>query len=217
MSKSEIDLKNLGSSFKRYKGVTLSIAALLLFISGEMYVSTQISQRVHELEVQINAASVLSDESYNILVSTQAIHQEVLEETLEKQGGEHDHEPGKIDAHADAAKGEASLLEMQTQLTDYMTIFEEVNAKLESGGEYTLMHGANYLQPLTTAGTQEELKKAQAAWGKFRANVDKLVSFKPEFITHDIIEDIDNFRDEGHAHIYESVNKIKNTLSEEVA
>ena len=124
MSNNIVDPKKAGSPFQRYKGVTISIVVFLVFVSGVMYAASHISNRVQQLQVQIDATGLLSDESYNILVAAQSVHQEVLEHAWEKSKGQHEAE----DEH------ETSIKEMQEQLAESIKSFEETKAKLEQGG-----------------------------------------------------------------------------------
>lgn len=124
MSNNIVDPKKAGSPFQRYKGVTISIVVFLVFVSGVMYAASHISNRVQQLQVQIDATGVLSDESYNILVGAQSVHQEVLEKALDKAEGRPDEDDDD----------EASIEELQEQLAESIKSFEETKAKLEQGG-----------------------------------------------------------------------------------
>ncbi len=126
MTKRAIDSQNIGSSLKRYKGVTISIAIFLLFTSGVMYSATLISKQIHERQVQIDAAGILSDNSYDVLVAVQSVHQEILEQAAEHDGHEH--------GTQEKADHERALKEYQAKLTDTVRSFDEILAKLEKGG-----------------------------------------------------------------------------------
>lgn len=205
MSNNIVDPKKAGSPFQRYKGVTISIVVFLVFVSGVMYTASHISNRVQQLQVQIDATGVLSDESYNILVAAQSIHQEALEKALDKAEGRSDEDDDD----------EASIEEMQEQLAESIKSFEETKAKLEQGGAYEERIGAENVQPLTTAGTLESLKEVDAVWNKFKPNVEAIIAFKSDNIDLDAIEKADTFRDGGHEAIYEGLDKIIVALNQE--
>ena len=178
MSNNIVDPKKAGSPFQRYKGVTISIVVFLVFVSGVMYAASHISNRVQQLQVQIDATGLLSDESYNILVAAQSVHQEVLEKALDKAEGR----PEEDD------EDEESIEEMQKQLAESIKSFEETKAKLQNGGAYEERVGAEFVQPLTTSNSMEDLKQVEAVWNKFKPDVEAIISFDADNVSLDAIE-----------------------------
>ncbi len=209
MTKRAIDSQNIGSSLKRYKGVTISIAIFLLFTSGVMYSATLISKQIHERQVQIDAAGILSDNSYDVLVAVQSVHQEILEQAAEHDGHEH--------SVQEKADHERALKEYQAKLTDTVRSFDEILAKLEKGGDYGIMRGADRVVALSNPEMKKALKNVQEVWKAAKPGVQNLAGYKHDSINHDLLHNTSTFLPEEQKVIYEEVDKIIISLNSEIA
>ncbi len=203
MSKRAIDSQNIGSSFKRYKSVTISIAVFLLFASGVMYAATHISGQIQESQVQIDAAGVLSDSSYDVLVAVQSVHQEMLEQELSK-GRRHE-------------GGDDAVAEQQAALTEAVQSFDEMFTKLEQGGDYDIIRGVDRVEALSSPETIAVLQKIKTIWQQRKPDIQTLAEYKPTNINHDLIHDMTTFTPEEQGVIYEEIDKIIVALNADIA
>ncbi|MDO4641592.1 MAG: ATP-binding protein [Neisseria sp.] len=195
-----------GSSTKRYRKVTISVAVFLVFISGVMIVNSQISQQIQVNQVQIDAAGTLSDTAYDIVTATQALQILTLEKHDEKK---HRAEKNETAYQAKLQENDAESMELQKKLEKSRHQFQEIITALDKGGHYTIVEGHNFLQPLSAEGTREALAKVQGIWKDYQPLIHKVVKYKvtsnenPNFA-----QEVSEFTHDNYQDIYENIDDI---------
>lgn len=215
MSNHTIDSKNIGSPFKRYKGVIISIAIFLLFISGTMFAATYISRQIQQSQVQIDALGVLSDSSYDVLVSVQSVHQVLLEQAMpEEENHAHEHEEGHThNEDATYADYDGSLANLDGSLQS----FKEMLIKLTQGGSYNILRGAGTIEPIRGADRETALKNIRDALQRHEPSILNLITFRPEDMNHEKLHEMDTFTQGEQEFIHDEIDKIAISLNNDIA
>lgn len=192
------------SSFKRYRGIIISIAVFLAIVSGLMYYGYLLAQQVNKSQVQIDAAGTLSDTFYDLLVSTQSLQLANLEYAAE-QGRE------------DNTEYVANQVENQKLLAESRNYAQDLINVMDKGGAYDVVEGVDSVEALGQGAVRQPLGKVQEIWKQYQPLLDSAIKYPVASGSDpDFAKAVAVFAADNQDTLYESIDEIIVSLNEEV-